>query len=124
MHPVPVEVIAPVPEGWGICLSCEMMMARANLTQAPAERGLDELPPDWQQDFRRLSALIFDLAARYGDSVLIRIWDPRSLQGMWKSIRHGVRRYPAFVVAGRTTSGWETARLEQMMREAGAVEQG
>ena len=90
MQPVPVEVIAPLPEGWGICLSCEMLMARANLDQAPAERGLDEYPPEWQEDFHRLSDLIFDLAARYGNSVLIRIWDPRSLQGMCEI--HPLRR--------------------------------
>jgi len=75
-----------------------MLMARAHLDKAPAERGLDEYPPEWQAEFHRLSDLILDLASRYGDRILIRVWDPRSLQGMWKSIRHGVRRYPTFVV--------------------------
>ena len=118
MPPVQVEVIAPLPEGWGICLSCEMLMARANLDKAPSERGLEEYPPEWQEDFHRLSDWVLDLAARYGNSVLIRIWDPRSLQGMWKSIRYGVRRYPTFVVAGHKISGWNTAQLEQTLAKA------
>jgi len=122
--PVQVEVIAPLPEGWGICLSCEMLMARANLDKAPAERGLDEYPPEWQAEFHRLSDLILDLASRYGGRVLIRVWDPRSLQGMWKSIRHGVRRYPTFVVAGHKISGWDTASLEQTLATALGPEQG
>ena len=124
MPPVQVEVIAPLPEGWGICLSCEMLMARANLDKAPAERGLDEYPPEWQEDFHRLSDLVLDLAARHGDKVLIRIWDPRSLQGMWKSIRHGVRRYPTFVVAGRKVAGWDAAQVEQAVVAALGATQG
>jgi len=99
-----------------------MLMARANLDKSPHERALDEFPLEWQADFRHLSALILDLAARYGDSVLIRIWDPRSLQGLIKSVRYGVRRYPTFVVAGRKIAGWDTAQLEQLVREAGGVE--
>jgi hypothetical protein len=122
MQPVPVEVIAPLPEGWGICLSCEMLMARADLDKAPAERGLEEYPPEWQEDFHRLSDLVLDLAARYGNDVLIRIWDPRSLQGLLRAIRHGVRRYPTFVVAGHKISGWDTARLEQTLAEVLGVQ--
>lgn len=116
MPPVTVDVIAPIPEGWGLCQACELMMARADLDQAPPERGLDELPPEWQADFRRLSALIFDLAHRYGDRILIRVYDPRSLQGLVKAVRHGARRYPTFVVAGRTKiTGWDVAALEQAL---------
>ncbi len=114
MPPIHVDVIAPVPEGWGLCQACELMLARADLDQAPPARGLDELPPDWQADFQRLSALIFDLADRYGDRVAIRVYDPRSLQGMAKALRYWVRRYPAFVVDGRAkVIGWDTDALEQ-----------
>jgi hypothetical protein len=79
---VSVDVIAILPEGWGLCNSCELLMARANLDQAPPDRGLDEYPAEWQADFQRLSALIYELADRYGDRVLIRIFDPRSWQGL------------------------------------------
>lgn len=119
MKAVEVDVIAPVPEGWGLCLSCEALLAQADLGQAPPERGLDELPPDWQADFHRLSALIFGLADRYRDRVLIRVYDPRSLGGLVKAIRHGARRYPTFIVAGRTkVTGWDEAGLERAVKVA------
>jgi hypothetical protein len=95
-----------------------MLMARASLDKAPRERTLDEFPSEWQEDFRRLSALILDLATRYGDRLLIRLWDPRSLQGLFKSIRYGVRRYPTFVVAGRKVAGWDVAQVEQALAMA------
>jgi len=124
MNPVHIDVFFPIPEGWGICLSCEMLMAYANLDQAPYERGLDEYPPDWQADFHRLSDIIMNLANRYQSSILIRIWDPRSPQGLWKSIRYGVRRYPAFIVGGRSkVTGWDAAKLEQIIQAAGVIPQ-
>ena len=102
-----------------MCTTCEMMLAQANLVQAPQERGLDEYPPEWQEEFRRLSSLIFTLADHYQNKVRIRIWDPRSLQGMLKSIRYGVRRYPTFIVNGRNKlTGWDTNSLDQHIQTA------
>lgn len=122
MPPVSVDVIAILPEGWGLCNSCELLMARANLDQAPPDRGLDEYPPDWQADFQRLTDLIYNLSDRYGDRVLIRIFDPRSWQGLIKALRHGVRRYPTFVVDGRTKIvGCDEGALEGALATAGAT---
>jgi len=117
--PVQIDVFYPLPEGWGICTTCEAMMAQADMVQAPYERSMDQLPPDWQEDFKRLSNLIFNLADSYQNRVQIRVWDPRSLQGMWKSIRHGVRRYPTFVLnEHKKISGWDNEKLEQYIQEA------
>ncbi len=101
-----------------------MLMARANLDQSPHERGLDEYPPEWREEFERLSDTVFTLANRYGDSILIRLWDPRSLQGLIKSIRYGVRRYPTFIVKGQgKIAGWDTEALERHILAAGASPQ-
>ena len=122
MNFVHIDVISPLPEGWGICLSCEMLMARANLDQAPHERGLDEYPPEWQEEFQRLSDVVLDLSDHYQENVLIQIWDPRSLQGLLKSIRYWVRRYPTFIVNGQNkVTGWDLQQLEQHILAAGGV---
>ncbi len=81
MPPVQVDVIAPMPKGWGLVQACALVMVRADLDQAPPEHGLDELPPEWQADHRRFSALIFDLVHRYGDHISILVYDQRSLRG-------------------------------------------
>lgn len=94
-------------------------MAQADLGQAPYERGLDEYPPEWQAEFKRLASTVIELADRYQDDVQIRIWDPRSLQGLLRALRHGVRRYPTFLVNGRDkTYGWDTTKLEQDIQAA------
>ena len=122
MSTVHVDVISPLPESWGICLSCEMLMARAKLDQAPHERGLDEYPPEWQEEFQRLSDVVMSLSNRFQDSILIQIWDPRSLQGLMKSIRYWVRRYPTFIVEGQNkVTGWDVEQLERYIVTAGGV---
>jgi len=124
-RPVLVDVITLVPHGWGLCMPCEVLIAETGLVKDPPERGLDEYPLEWQADFERLSTLIFDLAARYGDSVLIRIYDPRSLRGLFKTLHYGVHRYPTFVIAGQEKiTGWDQAALERVLAAKGATLSG
>jgi hypothetical protein len=124
MEPVRVDVIAPLLDGWGMCASCEMLIERARLDEGPSARGMEDYPPEWQADFQRLSTLVIELAGRFGNSVLFRIFDPRSLQGLVKSIRYRVHRYPAFIINGRDkVCGYDAIKLEQALRAAGATEQ-
>lgn len=119
MSPVHLDVIALIPEGWGLCQSCETLMAGAGLAKAPSDRGLDEAPPELRKDFERLSALLLDLSARYGDQLQIHIFDPYSLPGLARAIRYGARRYPTFVISGREKIvGWEVEKLDQALRQA------
>ncbi len=119
IKPIQIDVFYPIPEGWGMCNPCELMMAQANVSQAPQERGLDEYPAELIEEFQRFSNTIYALAERYHDQVLIKVWDPRSLQGMMKSIRHAVRRYPTFIINGQAKLiGWDTAKLDQQVQSA------
>jgi hypothetical protein len=115
---VSIEVISLLPEGWGVCLSCEILMARANLDKAPHERGIEEYPPEWQEEFQKLTEFILDLSTRYGDSVYIRIFDPRSLQGLWKSIKYGIHRYPTFIIEKKKkVSGLDKDVLDNALQD-------
>ena len=120
MDPIHVDVFMPLPEGWGICLSCEMLIAEAKLDKAPFERGLDEYPPEWREDLTRFSDTLLDLSMRYGDAVRFLIYDPRSLQGLIRAIRFGVHRYPTFIVQGKKkVVGYDLESLEQAVLKAG-----
>jgi hypothetical protein len=124
MMPVQVEVIALLPEGWGVCPTCEVLIAEAEVDKAPSERGLSEYPLEWQEELRRFSEILFDLSLRYGDTVMIRIYDPRSFQGLLRAIRYGIRIYPTFIVAGsQKIAGLDMQPLELALQAAGAVVQ-
>jgi hypothetical protein len=119
MKPLQIEVYYPIPEGWGMCNPCELMMSQANMGQPPETRGLEEYPPELVEEFKQLSTTIYTLADRFHDQVQIKIWDPRSFQGLWKCIRHGVRRYPTFIIGGRTKlTGFDMDQLEQGVQSA------
>lgn len=101
MTPVRVDVLAPLPEGWGLCLTCEAILSQAELAEPAPARALEGFPPDWQADFAHLSRLVKQIAGTFGSGVLIRLFDPRSPQGMWKAVRCGARQYPVFLVTGQ-----------------------
>ena len=62
---------------------------------------------------------VHELAGRYGDKLFIRIVDPQSPQGLLKSLRYRVRRYPTFVVQGRKKIvGWQRAELDSALAAA------
>jgi hypothetical protein len=124
MLPVQVEVIMPLPEEWGVCLSCEILMAQAEMDTPSCTRGLDGYPSEWQAEFRRFSDALYDLSMRYGDTVMFRVFDPRSLQGLFKAIRYAAHRYPTFVVAGeKKVVGLDMSQLEQTLLAAGGIVQ-
>jgi hypothetical protein len=117
MRPVQVDVITPLPEGWGLCVTCESFMDQAGLGQVPFERSLESFPPDWQEEFIRLSDFVQKVSQEYGDQILIRLYDPRSMQGLAKAIRNGIRKYPTFLVEGKTKiSGLKPELLDQAIR--------
>ncbi len=85
-----------------LCQSCEMLLGQADLPgNNPLDRTLDTLPSEWQKEYRQFSKIILALSARYGSEIVIKLYDPRSLQGMLKAIRWKLRHYPAFVIEGK-----------------------
>ncbi|MBI4772444.1 MAG: hypothetical protein HY784_18945 [Chloroflexi bacterium] len=68
---------------------------------------INEYPEDWKQEYLRVSDWAKHTARRFGRRVVIHIIDPQSAAGMWKLLRHGIRRYPTVILNGRTRFvGW------------------
>jgi len=117
VKPVRLEVIAPLLEGLGTCAACELVMGEASMGQSPAERTTDEYPQEWREDAQRLTDWVHDLATRYSDQVVIKVIDPRSPEGLVKSVRYRIRRYPTWVVNGSTrVVGWDRQALEAALQ--------
>lgn len=126
--PIAVEVLAYVPTGFYHCTHCEVTWHELGVGQKVHREQLDAgLPADLFQEYVRLSQWVRGVRDLYGDNVVIRVVDPASIEGFYKSLRYGVRTYPAIVIDGRRKvigSDYEQASLLLAERVAASAEIG
>ena len=73
-----------------------------------------EFPSDLLEDRRQLYTLVEELVERFGDGITIHVIDPHSWRGVVKSLRHRVRKYPAFIVDEQElVVGWNGSALDR-----------
>jgi hypothetical protein len=81
---------------------------------------MDEYPPDLKEEYLKLSEWIRELTRNYKDRLLIRLIDAQSILGIYKSLRHWIRKYPTFIVEGQEAyTGWDKKRLESLLVKVG-----
>ncbi len=119
-NPVLVEIIAYAPTAYYHCTHCEVAWREMGVTnRIHQEQVASSLPPDLAQEYQVISEWIRAIFQRYSDRVVIRMLDAASIEGFWKSLRYGVRRYPSLIVNHRArfrgeeldAAGKEIARL-------------
>lgn len=102
MKPVRVEIITYAPTVYSHCQHCEIAFHHVGVgPQLRRDEANDSLPLDLQFEYLDVATWARDLKQRKGDAVAVRVIDAASLQGVWASLRYGVRSYPAVVVGGR-----------------------
>ncbi len=85
---------------------------------------INEYPEEIKAEYLRLSEWIRNTRGRYGSRVLVRLVDPQSLGGMWKVLRHRIRRFPTFFVGDEKITGWEgdpDGTLERALKRSQAA---
>lgn len=109
-----LEVLAHVPTDFFHCMHCERVFAEAGVGAAVRQESRAGYPSQILDEAQRLSAWLADLSARCGERLHIRVIDPQSPEGLYKSLRHWVRTYPTFVIDGQTkVVGWDFEALER-----------
>jgi hypothetical protein len=108
MRPVQVQIIAFAPTVFYHCQHCELTFREAGFgDRFHREQAREALPEDLLQDYRDLSVWAHSLMQRHGSGVRVKVVDAASIEGFMKSLRHGIRRYPAVVVDGRSAHDWK-----------------
>ncbi len=122
-QPLRVEIVAYAPTAFYHCTHCEVVWQQTGFSQGlHAEQVRSALPPDLQQDYQAVSDWVRRLLREHCDRVVIRVIDAVSIQGLWKSVRHGLTRYPAVIVGGRRFVGADFAAAEaEIARQAERV---
>lgn len=101
-NPLLVEIIAYAPTAYYHCTHCEVAWREIGITNRIHEEQMENsLPPDLVQEYQAVSDWVKDIFRRYCDQVVVKVIDAASVEGFIKSLRHGIHRYPAVVVAGK-----------------------
>lgn len=102
MRPVRVEVITYAPTVFRHCQHCEVAFAGVGLGERiHRAEARDALPDDLIAEFQQVSDWLHGVLERHGPRVSVSLIDAASIEGVWKSLRHRVRRFPAVVVDGQ-----------------------
>jgi hypothetical protein len=118
-----VQVVAYAPTIFRHCQHCEVAFEGVGFAERMhRNEARDALPPDLAADYQRVSDWVHGLLERHGARVAISVIDAASIEGVWASLRHGVRRYPTVIVDGRDKAvGTDFAALDTLIdRRLGA----
>jgi glutaredoxin len=111
-----VEIIAYAPTEFFHCMHCEMVWGALDGFDWHAEQRESSLPPDLQKEYDAIGQWVTEAGQQYGDRVHFRLVDAASIQGFIKSIRHGSRKFPVFVIDGsERLSGFQREELDKVL---------
>ncbi len=122
--PLLVEIIAYAPTAFYHCTHCEVVWHEAGVTGAVHQEQIDSsLPANLTREYQDISLWADELFRRYEDRVVIQVIDAASLEGVIKSLRYGVHRYPAVIVnrQARFTAHAAAQALERAGEEIARV---
>jgi hypothetical protein len=102
MAPLDVQVITYAPTVFSHCQHCELTFQEMGIGERlRRQEAAEALPDDLIRDYQALSDWVHDLLVRHGQQVRVTVVDAASIEGVLKSLRYGVRRYPAVILDGR-----------------------
>ncbi len=108
--PLRVEVVAYAPTGYFHCTHCEIVFKEQGIGERiHAEQLQSAIPADLMREYAHISQWIRDLGERFGQQIAVSVIDAASIEGVWKSLRWGVRRYPAVIVGAREVFAFRDA---------------
>jgi histone acetyltransferase (RNA polymerase elongator complex component) len=116
VKPISLEIVTPVMTTFDHCRHCEIIFEETGLDKKFHQKEMNEYPQDLKEEYIKLSDWIHELGRLYKHRLLIKLIDAQSILGIYKSLRHRVRKYPAFIVGGKETYiGWDKNKLENLL---------
>lgn len=116
MKPIRLEIVTKVVTFFDTCRRCQFLFNQAGLDKKIHQKEMEEYPQDLTEEYIKLSDWIRELSRLYKHRLLIKLIDVQSPLGIYKSLRHRIRTYPAFIVEGKETYiGWDKSQLENLL---------
>jgi hypothetical protein len=116
MRPITVEVVSNVFTTFSICNNCELFFQESGVNEEANKEILEEYPAEFKEDLLKLSEWIRELKRLYKHRIHIVLIDVKSPVGVYKSLIHRFRTYPAFIVEKKDViTGWDPEKLYELI---------
>lgn len=116
MKSILVEVVTRVLTTFQNCASCGPVFKETGVEDAVNREALSEYPQDLQDEFLRLSDIIRELRRLYIHRIRIELVNAQSPLGIYKTLRHRIRQYPAFIIENKDVFiGWDLKKLSDIV---------
>lgn len=116
MKPISVEVVTNLLTVLNHCESCKLIYNEIGVEEEVSKEALNEYPAELREEFFKLSDWMAELARLYRHRIRISIIDAKSISGVYKSLRHRFRKYPAFIVDKKdVVAGWDRDKLTDIL---------
>ena len=126
--PLLVEIIAYAPTAYYHCTHCEVAWREMGAdNRIHTEQVESSLPEDLMREYQTVSDWVKELFRTHCDTVLLKVIDAASIEGVYKSLRYNARRYPAVIVNGQSRflgTQMLTAASEEIAHQLASQPQG
>ena len=114
---VKIEVVARVVGSLQHCSRRQILFDNAGIGDQVRQQDLASYPPEVQEEWEQLTALLSRLGERFPSQLFVQIVNAQSPRGLWLALRD-VRRYPAFLVGGERIVGFDEERIAAAITRA------
>jgi hypothetical protein len=91
------------------CKNCRLVFEEVGLKSKFHNQEINQYPDDIKEEVLRLSDW---------NNVQFKIIDAMTPLGVYKMLRHRIRKFPGFIIEHRKTySGWDTRALEALINQ-------
>ena len=116
MKAISVEVVGNLLTTYSHCSRCEVIFRESGLGREANRGDIHDYPAELQEEILKLSDRLGELKQLYKHRIDIRLTDAQSPRGIYKSLMHRLRRYPAFIIEKRDVYiGWDRERIEDLI---------
>ncbi len=117
-EPLLVEIIAYAPTAFYHCQHCEIAWREIGVSNHMHEEQVaSSLPPELVLEYQAVSDWVREVFRRHCDRVAVKVIDAASLEGVVKTLRYRVHRFPAIIVGREARFSGDAA---QALAGAGA----
>ena len=120
MKPLMIEIIAYAPTQFFHCQHCEFVFETAKVEGVKKfhdDAVETSMPAEMMKEYKDLSDWVMGAVERYGGRVIFKVIDATSVEGLLKSVRYGIRKYPVVIVDGKEKeSGTDFKNAETLIQ--------